>query len=132
MLLVHLGKPEGATVSAGPARESRAVAKVIGCVGQRDCGVSMLNGLNDVLPLCWMSIYSLRVDQPPLFHGGASLRAPDGTTEAFHFYRQGIYLSDQTFDAAKEGSRAVKRRSRTAMRRKFRQSIAAAFTPATA
>ena len=101
--LVHLDKPEGATVSGGPARESLAVAKVIGCVGQRDFGVSMLNGLNDVLPLCWMSIYSLRVDRPPLFHGGASLRAPDRTTEAFHFYRQGIYLTDQTFDAAKEG-----------------------------
>lgn len=35
--------------------------------------------------------------------GGASLRAPDRTTEAFHFYRQGIYLSDQTFDVAKQG-----------------------------
>ena len=52
MLLVHLDKPEGATVSGGPVRESLAVAKVIGCVGQRDFGVSMLNGLNDVLPLC--------------------------------------------------------------------------------
>ena len=103
MLLVHLDKPEGATVSGGPARESLAVAKVIGCVGQRDFGVSMPSGLNDVLPLCWMSIYSLRVDQPPPFHGGASLRAPNRTTEAFHFYRQGIYLSDQTFDAAKAG-----------------------------
>ena len=29
MLLVHLDKPEGATVSGGPARESLAVAKVI-------------------------------------------------------------------------------------------------------
>ena len=56
MLLVHLDKPEGATVSGGPARESLAVAKVIGCIGQCDFGVSMLNGLNDVLPLCWMSI----------------------------------------------------------------------------
>lgn len=68
---MHLDKPEGATVSGGPARESLAVAKVMGCVGQRDFGVSMLNGLNDVLPLCWMSIYSLRVDRPPLFQGGA-------------------------------------------------------------
>ena len=29
MLLVHLDKPEGATVSGGQARESLAVAKVI-------------------------------------------------------------------------------------------------------
>ena len=90
MLLVHLDKPEGATVSGGPARESLAVAKVISGVGRPDFGVSALSGLNDVLSLCWMSIYTLRVDRPLLFHGGASLQAPDRTTQAFHFYRQGI------------------------------------------
>ena len=102
MLLVHFDKPDGARISDGSAKESLAVAKVISCVGHRDFGVSALSGLNDVLSLCWMSIYSLRINQPPLFHGGGSLQVPDRTTEAFHFYRQGIYLTDQTFDAAKD------------------------------
>ena len=95
MLLVHLDKPEGTTVSGGPARESLAVAKGIGCVGQCDFGVSMLNGLNDVLPLCWMSIYSLRIDRPPLFHGGASLQAPDRTTQAFISIARGFISQTQ-------------------------------------
>jgi DNA-binding CsgD family transcriptional regulator len=103
MLLVHFDKPDGARIAAGPARESLALARVIGGVGQRDFSVSALSGLSDVLPLCWMSIYTLRIDQPPLFHGGASLQVPDRTTEAFHFYRQGIYLTDRTFDAARQG-----------------------------
>ena len=103
VLLVHLDKPQGSKVLDSSARESLAVAKVISSVGCPDFGVAALCGLNDVLPLCWMSIYTLHVDRPPLFHGGASLRAPDRTTEAFRFYRQGIYLTDRTFDAAKEG-----------------------------
>lgn len=102
MLLIHFDKPGGARVSDGRERESLALAKVIGCIGQPGFGVSALGGLNQVLPLCWMSIYSLRVNQPPLFHGGGSLQLPDRTTEAFHFYRQGIYLTDHTFDAARE------------------------------
>lgn len=102
MLLIHFDQPGGAGICGGPERESLAVARVIGCVGQAGFGVSALGSLNGVLPLCWMSIYSLRVNQPPLFHGGGSLELPDRTTEAFHFYRQGIYLSDHTFDAARE------------------------------
>lgn len=96
---MHLDKPEGATVSDSSARKTLAVAKVISGVGRPDFGVAALGGLNDVLSLCWMSIYTLRITQPPLFHGGASLQAPDRTTQAFHFYRQGIYLTDPTFDA---------------------------------
>ena len=103
MLLIHFDKPGGAKVLDGLERESLALAKVIGCIGQPDFGVSALGSLNEVMPLCWMSIYSLRVNQPPLFHGGGSLQLPDRTTEAFHFYRQGIYLTDHTFDAAREG-----------------------------
>ncbi|MDB5930642.1 MAG: hypothetical protein JWR60_2349 [Polaromonas sp.] len=101
MLLVQFDKPDGAAAAVAAARESLAVARVIASVGQRDFGVSALRDLNDVLSLCWMSIYSLRTHQPPLFHGGGSLQMPDRTTEAFHFYRQGIYLTDHTFDEAK-------------------------------
>jgi DNA-binding CsgD family transcriptional regulator len=103
MLLIHFDKPGGAGMAGGRERESLAVARVIGSIGQPGFGVSALGGLNPVLPLCWMSIYSLRVNLPPLFHGGGSLELPDRTTEAFHFYRQGVYLSDHTFDAAREG-----------------------------
>ena len=102
MLLVQFDKPDGTSLLDGPARESQAVAQVISCIGHKDFGPSALGVLNNVLSLCWMSIYSLRINQPPLFHGGASLQQPDRTTEAFHFYRKGIYLTDETFDDAKE------------------------------
>lgn len=103
MLLIHFDKPGDAGVADGLERESLAIAKVIGCIGQPDFGVLALGGLNEVLSLCWMSIYSLRIKQPPLFHGGGSFQLPDRTTEAFDFYRQGIYLNDHTFDAAWDG-----------------------------
>ena len=83
MLLVHLGKPEGATVSAGLAKESLAVAKVIGCVGQREFGVSMLKGLTGMLPLCCMSIDNLRVDQPELFYAAQACGRRIGRPKRF-------------------------------------------------
>lgn len=102
MLLVHFDKSDAARLADSPSRESLAIARVISGVGQRDFGSSALSSLNKVFSLCWMSMYSLRVGQPPLFHGGASLNLPDRTTEAFHFYRQGVYLTDRTFDAARD------------------------------
>lgn len=102
MLLVHLAASGGGAQLNGPAREARAVAGVIGCVNQRNFGSVTLQALNEVLGLSWLSIYSLHVNQPPQMHAGASLNVPDRTWEAFDFYRQGVYLSDRTFDDAKE------------------------------
>jgi hypothetical protein len=42
---------------------------VISCAGHRDFGVSALSVLNNVLSLCWISLYGLRINQPPLFQG---------------------------------------------------------------
>lgn len=102
MLLVYLDRPDAVRMTDGVAKESLAVAKVISCVGHPNFGVSTLSNLNNLLSLCWMSIYSLRTQQPPLFHGGGSLQIPDRTTEAFNFYRKEVYLADPTFDTAKE------------------------------
>ncbi|HMN80995.1 MAG TPA: LuxR C-terminal-related transcriptional regulator [Burkholderiaceae bacterium] len=81
---------------------SLAIAGVVGCVGDDRFGSAALERLNRALPLCWLSVYSLFDGRPPEQHLGGSYEVPDRTSDAFRFYRNGIYLADPTFDAARE------------------------------
>ena len=102
MFLVPLDKPDGTSHAPAVARESHAVAGVINAVRQDNFAFCALSSLNTLLPLSWLSVYSLYRDAPPQMHIGGSYRVPDRTFEAFDFYRQGVYLADRTFDDAKE------------------------------
>lgn len=102
MELVHLPQSAGPWALDDSLRASLAVAGVIGLVGGEDFGTGGLRMLNTALPLCWWSIYSLHEHRPPEMHASGSFEAPDRTAEAFRFYRQGLYLADQTFSAARE------------------------------
>ncbi len=102
MFLVPLDKPDDLAPAPSAAKELHAVAGVISAVQQDNFAFSALSALNALLPLSWLSVYSLHADSPPQMHIGGSYRVPDRTFEAFDFYRQGVYLADRTFDDAKE------------------------------
>lgn len=105
MQFVHLKRE---SIDGIEPRESRALdmlAGLIACVGARDFATTALAELNRGLPLCWWSMYSLSADAPPVYHGGGSFRVPDHSAEAFESYRNGLYLADHTFHAARESLR---------------------------
>ncbi|OVZ58470.1 hypothetical protein CDO44_14645 [Pigmentiphaga sp. NML080357] len=103
MQLVHLQGEQGEAVWRRTSqRASFAMAGVIGCLGHEDFGTAALRQLNEAIPLCWWSTYSLHQSRPPELHATGSFRVPDRTREAFRFYREGLYRYDRTFEAARE------------------------------
>ncbi|MFM2056500.1 MAG: hypothetical protein RLY71_885 [Pseudomonadota bacterium] len=94
------------TIAAGNsgADESAqvALAGLITAIGESDFGAVALARLNMWMPLCWWSVYRVFAAAPPTMYASGSFEAPDGTQEAFHAYRSGLYRRDQTFAAAWE------------------------------
>ena len=79
----------------------RALAGVIGSVGDSAFGSAALAKLNEWMPLCWWSVYRLFDDAPPTMHASGSFGVPDGTKDSWRAYRAGLYRRDQTFAAAR-------------------------------
>lgn len=102
MQLIHMRDATGDLGSPSSQDAICALAGVIGCVGQPDFGSIALIELNRVITLPWWSSYSLHRTRPPEWHAGGSFKAPNGTSEAFRFYREGVYCEDETFQAAGE------------------------------
>lgn len=95
-------RPAPAPLATASERASLALAGVIGCTGQPDFSAKALIELNRMLPMCWMSIYTLFPDAPPQSYGGGAFGIADGTRDSWRVYRQGLYSRDRTFLAARE------------------------------
>lgn len=88
-------------LASGPERSAVALAGVIACVGRADFGQAALECLNAALPVGWWSVYRVFESAPPQLYLHGSFRVPDGTDQSWTVYRDGLYRSDRTFDAAR-------------------------------
>ncbi len=83
---------------ATPADEQRALAALIGAIGDARFPGMALDALNGPLQAASWSIYRLWRDRAPVLHLSASRDVIDTTRECFDAYRGGLYLRDRSFD----------------------------------
>lgn len=102
MQLIAVNSEAAATNLRPDNHAQAALAGLIAAIGDADFGSAALAQLNGWMPLCWWSVYRIFDAAPPTMYASGSFGVPDGTQEAFHSYRAGLYRRDKTFAAAWE------------------------------
>ena len=82
----------------GDAATQRALAGLIGAIGDRGFAGGALEALNAPLQAASWSVYRVWRDRAPVLHCSASRGVADTTGDCFRAYQDGLYRRDRSFD----------------------------------
>ena len=82
----------------GDAATQRALAGLIGAIGDSGFAGGALEALNTPLQAASWSVYRVWRDRAPVLHCSASRGVADTTGDCFRAYQDGLYRRDRSFD----------------------------------